>query len=179
MSAKRMGEGGLADVIRCDEKDYLIWKWRPEGRGINQTKKENSIRWGSALRVKSGSVAVFVYNDSGTTRQDFIQGPFDEILDTSNLPILSGILGLAYNGATPFQAEVYFINLAQIIQSKFGVPYFDIFDSRFPDYGVPTAVRGTISFKITDYKEFIKLHRLDNSVADPGCCFQICQKRCD
>ena len=22
-------EGGLMDVIRCDEQDYLIWKWRP------------------------------------------------------------------------------------------------------------------------------------------------------
>ena len=28
------------------------------------------------------------------------------------------------------------------------------------DYGVPVAVRGTINFKISDYKNFIKLHRL-------------------
>ena len=27
---------------------------------------------------------------------------------------------------------------------------------------MPTAVRGTISFKITDYQEFIRLHRLDD-----------------
>ena len=46
-------EGGLSDVIRCDEQNYLIWKWRPSGRGVNTTNKENSIRWGSALRVKS------------------------------------------------------------------------------------------------------------------------------
>ena len=65
-------------------------------------------------------------------------------------------------GGTPFQAEVYFINLAQIVQVKFGVPFFDVYDPRFDDFGVPVAVRGTISFKITDYRQFIKLHRLSN-----------------
>ena len=24
-------EGGLMDVIRCDEQEYLVWKWRPAG----------------------------------------------------------------------------------------------------------------------------------------------------
>ena len=33
-------------------------------------------------------------------------------------------------------------------------------DPRFPDFAVPVAVRGTISFKIADYREFIRLHRL-------------------
>ena len=35
-------EGGLMDVIRCDEQQYLVWKWRPSGEA-NSTKKENSI----------------------------------------------------------------------------------------------------------------------------------------
>jgi membrane protease subunit (stomatin/prohibitin family) len=71
-------------------------------------------------------------------------------------------VGLAFGGGTPFQAEVYYINLAGIIQIKFGVPYFDVFDPRFMDFAVPVAVRGTISFKLGDYKAFIKLHRLIN-----------------
>ena len=41
------------------------------------------------------------------------------------------------------------------------MPFFDIYDPRFLDFGVPVAVRGTISFKISDYKEFIKLNRLN------------------
>lgn len=24
-------EGGIMDVIRCDEKEFLIWKWSPGG----------------------------------------------------------------------------------------------------------------------------------------------------
>ena len=162
----KVNGGGMMDVIRCDEPSYLIWKWHPEGTAQGNNRKENGIRWGSSLRVKEGSVAVFVYNSKDGIVQDYIEGPFDAMLYTDNLPVISSVIGLAYDGNVPFQAEVYFINLAQIIQSKFVVPYFDVFDPRFLDFAVPTAVRGTISFKISDYKEFIKLHRLDNFSLD-------------
>lgn len=94
--------------------------------------------------------------------QDFIEGPFDETIKTANFPVLSSIIGLAYGGDTPFQAEVYFINLAGVVQIKFGVPYFDVYDPRFLDFGVPMSVRGTLTFNIVDYKDFIKKHRLIN-----------------
>ncbi len=152
--------GGFMDEIRCDEPSYLIWKWNPRGSQEGNNNRENAIRWGSSLRVKDGEVAVFVYKQKDGTVQDFIDGPFDETLKTSNLPVIAKIVGLAYEGGTPFQAEVYFINLSKIVQVKFGVPFFDVYDPRFLDFGVPTAVRGTISFNITDYREFIKLHRL-------------------
>lgn len=157
----KKNEGGLMDVIRCDEKEYLIWKWRPAGEDENSTKKENAIRYGSSLRVKDGEVAVFVYpGENGN--QDFIEGPFDQTIKTGNFPILSSIVGAAFGGSSPFQAEIYFINLAGLIQTRFAVPFFDVADPRFLDYAVPVAVRGDIRFKITDYKEFIKLHRLIN-----------------
>lgn len=154
--------GGFMDEIRCDEPSYLIWKWHPTGSQQGNNNRENAIRWGSSLRVKDGEVAVFVYKQKDGTMQDYIVGPFDQTIKTANFPVLASIIGLAYDGATPFQAEVYFINLARIIQVKFGVPFFDLYDPRFADFGVPVAVRGTVSFKISDYKEFIKLHRLNN-----------------
>ena len=154
-------KGSFMDEIRCDEPSYLIWKWHPSGSQLGTNNRENAIRWGSSLRVKDGEVAVFVYKQKNGTMQDFIVGPFDETIKTANFPVLASIVGLAYDGGTPFQAEVYFINLAQIIQVKFGVPFFDVYDPRFSDFGVPVAVRGTISFKISDYRQFIKLHRLN------------------
>lgn len=154
--------GGFMDEIRCDEPSYLIWKWHPHGSQQGKNNRENAIRWGSSLRVKDGELAVFVYNQKNGIMQDFIEGPCDQILKTDNLPILSNIIGFAYEGGTPFQAEVYFINLAKVIQIPFAVPFFDIYDPRFLDFGVPTAVRGKIIFNITDYREFIKLHRLSN-----------------
>lgn len=152
--------GGFMDEIRCDEPSYLIWKWHPAGVQAGRGNRENAVRWGSSLRVKEGEVAVFVYRQKNGVMQDFIEGPFDQTIRTSNFPVLASIVGLAYEGGTPFQAEIYFINLARIIQVKFGVPFFDVYDPRFTDFGVPVAVRGTIGFQISDYREFIKLHRL-------------------
>lgn len=153
---------GIMDEIRCDEPSYLIWKWRPSGSELGENNRENAIRFGSSLRVKDGEVAVFVYNQKNGIMQDFIVGPFDQTIKTDNFPVLASIVGLTYKGGTPFQAEVYFINLAQVIQVKFAVPFFDVYDPRFVDFGVPVAVRGTISFSIKNYREFIKLHRLNN-----------------
>ncbi len=154
-------EGGFMDVIRCDEQEYLVHKWRPSGEA-NSTKKENSIRYGSSLRVKDGELAVFVYKQKDGTIQDFIEGPYDQTIKSANFPILTSIVGAAFGGSSPFQAEIYFINLSGNIQIRFGVPYFDVFDPRFLDFAVPTAVRGTLTFNITDYKGFIKLNRLIN-----------------
>lgn len=152
--------GGFMDEIRCDQSSYLIWKWHPTNSRPGYNVRENAIRWGSSLRVKDGEVAVFVYRQSNGVMQDFIVGPFDKKIETKNLPVLASVIGLAYDGGTPFQAEVYFINLAQVIQVKFGVPFFDVYDPRFMDFGVPVAVRGTVTFKINNYENFIKLHRL-------------------
>lgn len=153
-------KGGMMDEIRCDEPSYLIWKWHPSGVRPGQGRRENAIRWGSSLRVKDGEAAVFVYSRPNGVMQEYIEGPCDVILDTSNLPVLASLVGLAYGGGTPFQAEVYFLNLARSIQVRFGVPFFDVCDPRFPDFSVPVAVRGTISFSIADYQEFIGLNRL-------------------
>ena len=158
-------EGGMMDVIRCDEQEYLVWKWRPSGEA-NTTKKENAIRYGSSLRVKDGELAVFVYQQQDGSMQDFIVGPYDQTIKTANFPILSSIVGAAFGGDSPFQAEIYFINLSGNMQLKFGIPYFDVFDPRFLDFAVPMAVRGTITFNITNYKGFIKLNRLLNFELD-------------
>ena len=154
-------EGGLMDVIRCDEQEYLVWKWRPSGEA-NSTKRENAIRYGSSLRVKDGELAVFVYQQKDGSMQDFIIGPYDQTIKTANFPVLTSIVGAAFGGASPFQAEIYFINLSGNVQVKFGIPYFDVFDPRFLDFAVPMAARGTITFNLTDYKAFIKLNRLIN-----------------
>ena len=112
------------------------------------------------MRVKDGEVAVFVYKQNGEDLMDFIVGPYDQKIETANFPILTSIVGSLWGGKSPFQAEIYFMNLQGNNQVRFAVPYFDVADPRFPDFTVPVAVRGTISFNLTDYKNFIKLNRL-------------------
>ena len=144
-------------MIRCDESDYLVWKWSPAGV---PSRRENAIRWCSTLRVKQGEVAVFVYRQNDGKQMDYFEGPLDTTLKTANFPVLSGILGMAYGGDTPFQAEIYFINLAGNIRVSFFIPAFDVADPRFLDYAVPVTVKGQLLFNITDYKAFISLHRM-------------------
>ncbi|MFC1239114.1 SPFH domain-containing protein [Treponema vincentii] len=158
----KKNEGGFMDAIRCDQTDYLIWKWRPAGQDVGTTVRENAIRYGSSLNVKDGEVAAFVYHQKDGTMQDFIVGPYNDTIKTANFPVLAKIVGLAFGGASPFQAEVYYINMAGLIQLPFAVPYFDMFDPRLPDFPISMAVRGSFAFGITDYKQFVKLHRLSN-----------------
>jgi len=153
-------KGGISDVIRCDEKDYLIWKWHPNKYEEGSLKRETAIRTNSVLRVKNGEVAVFFYRQKDGTLEDYIEGPYEDKIKTKNFPILSSIIGLWYEKDTPFQAEIFFINTSRSQQVKFGIPFFNIVDPRFMDFEVPVAVRGSVTFQLSDYKAFVRCHQL-------------------
>ena len=139
-------EGGLMDVITCEEKDQLIWKWSPNGE---PSKKMNAIRYGSRLRVERGWVAVFIYdNDKG---MDFIEGYKDEVLKTANFPVLSSIVGAAFGGNSPFMAEVFFINRAGTLRLPFFVRNISLSEPGQERLMVPATVKGSITFNIKDY----------------------------
>ncbi len=153
----KKSEGGLMDAIRCDEKDFLIWKWRPDpSQAVGASRKENSIRYGSSLRVRPGQAVVFLYQNKGG--YDVITGPFDDIIKTDNMPVLASIVGAAYAGGSPFQAEVYFINLAKGMELPFTIPYFRVIPSEpeYKAYDVEVAIRGTLAFEIPTQQEYLK-----------------------
>lgn len=149
--------GGLLDVIRCDESEYLIWKWSPSGA---PDRRQNAIRYGSSLRVKEGELAVFVYQQADGSMLDMIRGPHDGIIKSANFPVLASIVGSAFGGQAPFQAEIYFVNLQGNNQVRIAVPFFEVYDFRFQDLGVPVAIHGKITFNLTDHREFFRLNRL-------------------
>lgn len=149
----------MLDMIRCDEDNYLVWKWRPQHA---DPRRQNAVRMGSSLRVRDGEVAVFVYQQSNGTAEEFIYGPYNGIIETKNFPILANIIGKFYGGGTPFQAEVYFINMADVVQLRFGIPYTNVSDPRFPDFIVPVSGGGMLTFHISDPRTFVRKHRLVN-----------------
>ena len=145
------------DAIRCDEKDFLIWKWRPSGRAVNSTKKENTIRYGSSLNVRPGQAAIFLYmNKDG--EYDVIKGPYSDIVKTDNFPVLSSIVGMAYAGSTPFQAEVYYINMMKGLEIPFLIPFFRVIpaEPEYKAYDIQVAVKGSLVFEVSTEKEYIK-----------------------
>lgn len=153
----KKSEGGIMDAIRCDEKDFLIWKWRPAGQDVNTTRKENAIRTGSSLNVHPGQAAVFLYQQQ-EGEYDVIKGPYNGIIKTDNMPILASIIGAAYAGGTPFQAEIYFFNLARGMEIQFTIPYFRIVpaEAQYKAYDIRVAVKGSLAFEIPSQKEYIK-----------------------
>lgn len=153
----KKNEGGLMDTIRCDEKDFLIWKWRPAGQDVNTTNKENAIRTGSSLSVRPGQAAVFLYqNQNG--EYDIIKGPYNDVVKTENMPVLANIIGAAYAGGTPFQAEVYYFNLARGMEIPFTIPYFRVVpaEAEYKAYDVQVAIKGSLVFEVPTQPEFIK-----------------------
>ncbi len=156
----------IVNVIRCDLplNDFLVWKWQSEK---DSKTRQNQIRYGSSVRVRTGETAVFFYSPGGAEASlDYIDGPADLILETKNLPVISSIIGMVYGGDSPFQAEIYFINKGKAIQLNWGVPWFDAFDLRFQDIPVPVCANGTITFEIADIKKFVEIQGL--RLSDPN-----------
>ena len=50
-------------------------------------------------------------------------------------------------------------NLSKGSQINFAIPYFDVFDPRFTDYGVPVAVHGCIVYSIDDMNLFHQVNK--------------------
>lgn len=88
--------------------DELIYREPQAGAG--------DFRMGSQCIVNESQAAVFV------SRGQVLDalGPGAHTLSTANLPILSGLVGLVTGGRNPFTAEVYFVNMKDLPQVKWG-----------------------------------------------------------
>jgi membrane protease subunit (stomatin/prohibitin family) len=73
-------------------------------------------RFGSQVIVGESQMAVFV---RGGEALDGLQTG-RHTLSVANLPILSGLIGLATSGRTPFTADLYFVNLKDMPQIGWG-----------------------------------------------------------
>ncbi|MCU0499432.1 MAG: SPFH domain-containing protein [Anaerolineae bacterium] len=89
-------------------EDELAYREPQQGSG--------DWRMGSQLIVGESQAAVFVR--AGEALDAF--GPGRHTLSVANLPILSGLIGLATSGRTPFTADVYFMNLKDLPQVGWG-----------------------------------------------------------
>jgi membrane protease subunit (stomatin/prohibitin family) len=151
-------EGGIKDAIRCDEKGFLIWKWRPDRNlSAGSSRKENSIRSGSSLNVRPGQAAVFLYPRKDG-EYDVIPGPFNDVIKTDNMPVLASLVGALYAGGSPFQAEVYYINQEKGMEIPFYVDFFRVvpFEKEYMPYDIQVSVKGTLSFEVSTQPEYIK-----------------------
>ncbi len=105
---------------------------------------------GAQLTVRPGQRAVFV--NEGEVADVFEPG--QHRLETKNLPILATLKGWKYGFDSPYKAEVYFLNVTEQLDRKWGTATPVIL--RDADFGmVRLRARGNFAYKVSADKEMI------------------------
>jgi len=108
------------------------------------------IKWGAQLIVRESQAAVFFYN--GRAYDAF--GPGRHTISTNNIPLLVSLIGMAFGGQTPFKAEVYFVNMKEFLDQKWGTP--EPIALRDNELGlVRLRAFGTYSMQVADPQLFV------------------------
>jgi excisionase family DNA binding protein len=102
----------IFDIIEAPDQglNQMVYRVPSAGSG--------DFRIGSQVVVRENQTAVF-YRD-GKALDVF--GPGRHTITTANIPLLVNLLGIAFSGSTPFKAEVYFVNMRDFIDMKWGTP---------------------------------------------------------
>ena len=140
----------LIDIVEwIDNTNYtLVWRFPDE---------DHEIKNGAKLICREGQAAILV--SEGQMADVF--GPGTHTLSTQNIPVLSSLRGWSSGFESPYKVEVYFVNLRQYLDQKWGTPTPIII--RDPEFGVagrPGKIRirafGNYNFRITDPEKFFK-----------------------
>ncbi|MBK8134336.1 MAG: SPFH domain-containing protein [Anaerolineae bacterium] len=132
--------------------DELVFRVPQEGSG--------DLRFGSQLIVGESQAAIFVR--AGQALDAF--GPGRHTLSVANLPILSGLIGLATSGRTPFTADVYFVNLKDMPQVGWGTVK-PIYIEVKTGLGIMLLrTHGVMELKVSDPMRFLKQYGIGKPV---------------
>ncbi len=110
------------------------------------------LRMGSQVIVREAQRAVF-FRDG---RALDVLGPGRHTITTANVPILTDLIGRAFENRTPFTAEIYFVSMREFADHKWGTPQPIIV--RNPGMGLGVALLqgfGSYSFQVNDAQQFV------------------------
>jgi membrane protease subunit (stomatin/prohibitin family) len=132
----------VIDVVKYDgNDDEFVWKYPSE-----------DLRLGTQLVVKTAQTAFFVRG--GKILDQFEPGT--ETLKSGNIPLLNKLVNIPFGGDSPFQAEVWFVNLISKLDNKWGTP--TPIQLEDPKYGIVIPVRafGQFGLKIGNPRLFLE-----------------------
>ena len=108
------------------------------------------FRLGSQLVVRESQTALFFRDGKAYD----VFAPGRHTLSTQNLPLIDRIFGLPFGGRSPFRSEVYFVNMKQFTDMKWGTP--QPVTLRDADFGmIRLRAFGAYSMQIYDPSLFI------------------------
>lgn len=134
----------IIDVIEVanQQRDEMVRRLPEYGAG--------DFRFGSQVIVRESQQAVF-FRD-GKAYDTF--GPGRHTITTANAPLLTDLIGKATSGRTPFTAEVYFANMREFLDQKWGTA--EPIPLRDADLGlVRLRAFGAFSMQINDPALFV------------------------
>ena len=125
-----------------DSNHTLVWRFPDD---------DHEIKNGAQLVCRQGQAAVLV--SEGVMADVF--GPGTHTLSTENVPVLSTLRGWKHGFESPYKVEIYFINLRQYLDQKWGTSNPVLI--RDPEFAVgnrPGRIRirafGNYNFRVTD-----------------------------
>jgi membrane protease subunit (stomatin/prohibitin family) len=125
----------------------------PTGRQIVHRVPEGGsgeFRLGSQLVVRESQAAVFFRDGKALD----VFGPGRHTLSTMNIPLLANLISIPFGGTSPFRAEVYFVNLADLIDMKWGT--MEPVTFRDSEFGmVRLRAFGTYAMAVADPQLFV------------------------
>ncbi|HFD40559.1 MAG TPA: helix-turn-helix domain-containing protein [Anaerolineae bacterium] len=134
----------IIDVIEMpnQQKDEMVRRVPEYGSG--------DFRFGSQVIVREYQQAVF-FRD-GKAYDTF--GPGRHTITTANAPLLTDLIGKVTGGKTVFTAEVYFVNMREFLDQKWGTA--EPIPLRDPDLGlVRLRAFGTYSIQVQNPALFV------------------------
>lgn len=134
----------IIDVVEVpnQQPDEMVRRQPEYGSG--------DFRFGSQVIVREFQQAVF-FRD-GKALDTF--GAGRHTITTANAPILSQLIGMVTDGKTPFTAEVYFVNMREYLDEKWGTA--EPIPLRDTDLGlVRLRAFGTYSLQVQDPALFV------------------------
>ena len=132
----------LIDIVQFHGNDReFVWKFPSE-----------NLRLGTQLVVKPAQTAFFV--SRGKICDEVKAGSIT--LSTGNIPLLTALISLPFGGDSPFQAEVWFVNLISKLDNKWGTARPIQLED--PKYGLVVSVRafGQFGFRIGEPRKFLE-----------------------
>lgn len=134
----------LFDIVEAPDQglNQMVYRVPPSGSG--------DFRIGSQVIVRENQNAVF-FRD-GKALDTF--GAGRHTITTANIPLVVDLIGKLFSGKSPFKAEVYFVNMRDFIDMKWGTP--EPIALRDKDLGlVRLRANGRYSMAIDDPQMFV------------------------
>ena len=143
---------GLLDILRSQTIDVIEWTDSSANTLVHKYDMNGKeIMMGAQLTVRESQVAIFV--NEGQIADVFTPGRYE--LETANMPIMTALKAWSYGFKSPFKADVYFINMKQFLNLKWGTA--NPVMMRDADFGmIRLRAFGVYSFRVKEPVTFLK-----------------------